>query len=697
MMNIFRNRGITGRKKSRGFGLIEILVTLGVLSVGILGVTTLHGVISRQSADNKARTEALSIAQSRLEEMRNYTNSASDLSEFNTLYSDTVGYANSVSITGINATAFTRTENISTSGTVKDVSVKVDWTNPSGDSQQVALNTEFSFVSPRKVGDTALEASEEKVDSPTGRARLGDGTLSDDEQSSATSNGDGTAELVRGTDRLLSVGSDVVLTLVEACQTEGGSCADFVRINGSIFIDRDTLPNLNPGSVFIIASDAAFCARHYIPAGGVEADRTPVTNNDTTTVNTSANSSGEYTYFDYTCYLGGGWHGNVGILISGNTNWDGCVGDPTSIQAYEQPIRASRRVYRGMLYKEDNTEMDGKEKVSGTSLVQYYTQGVGDSVVLPVPGSGDADHDFVITGAFSSAQLGDPNPCLNLGPMTRTDSNINGTAGDLFAGMPDDFYCLNDGYNNAVSTLDTIRSGFGVENSASYGNTCPYNPADPPATLHHVTGSISMTAADTDENDILAAGLNAFTSDGPGTCAIGSVVVGGGTYSRTYDCVVYDWATTINDVEVLNGWTGYIEVDYDQSSMSCDPNRISFTDQTTDSANNNFTNCSPGSFIYFTGTVIDAPNNREISTVAISDAGGSCTLAADGLSFTCLTDEFAMGVTDWDGSITLTTDANYVCTATDTGANPGIFTFVDEPSGFVDLNITLTNNTGACP
>jgi len=684
------------RHKNSGFGLIEILVTLGVLSVGILGVTTLHGVIARQSSDNKARAEALNIAQSRLEEMRNYTNQAASLAGFNTLYADTTGYGNSATIDRTNAT-FTRSELIDTTGTVKSVTVKVDWTDPSGDTQSVNLGTEFSFVSPRKVGDSALTATEEKVASPTGRAKLGDGALDQDEQDAATSNGDGTSEYVRGLDRLLAVGSDVVLTLVEACQTEGGTCADFVRINGRIYIDRDQLGNLNPGDVHIIASDAAFCARHYIPSGGVEADRVPVANTDTATVNTSGNSSGEYTYFDYTCYLGGGWYGNIGILVSGNTGWDGCVGDPTSIQTYAQPVRASRRVYRGMLYKDDMSEMDGKEKDSGGVLVQYYSQGVGDSVELPVPMSGDATHDFVLTGAFSTAQLGNANPCMNLGPMTRADSNVNGTAGDLFAGMPDDFYCLNDGYGNTLSTLDTIPTNFGVENSVGYGNTCPYNPADPPATLHHITGSISMTAADTDENDVLADGLNAFTSDGPGTCILGSVVVGGGTYSRTYDCVVFDWATTVNNVEVLNGWTGYIEVDYDQSSMSCDPNRINFTAQTANSANNDFSNCSPGSFIFFSGTVIDAPNNRVLSTVTISDVGGSCSLAADGLSFSCLTDEFAMGITDWTGTLSLTTDANIVCTATSTGANPGVFSYTNEPSGFVDLQITLSNNTGSCP
>ena len=50
------------KKRMKGFGLIEILVTLGVLTVGILGVTTLHSVITQQSIQNKTKTEALLIA-----------------------------------------------------------------------------------------------------------------------------------------------------------------------------------------------------------------------------------------------------------------------------------------------------------------------------------------------------------------------------------------------------------------------------------------------------------------------------------------------------------------------------------------------------------------------------------------------------------------------------------------------------------
>src|SRR5690606_10047319 len=136
----------TAYRRNSGFGLIEILVTLGVLAVGILGVASLHGVITRQTQDNKARIEAIGIAEARIEEMRNYTSTAADVAGFGLLYPDTSGFANSATINGINA-VFTRTENIEDLAVGKRVTVNVAWTAADGEAENVALGTELVFVS----------------------------------------------------------------------------------------------------------------------------------------------------------------------------------------------------------------------------------------------------------------------------------------------------------------------------------------------------------------------------------------------------------------------------------------------------------------------------------------------------------------------------------------------------------------------
>lgn len=120
MKNLFR--------RNKGIGLVEILITMGVLAVGILGVAGLNSVISRQSQENKAQTEALAIAQSRIEAVRNYTNDVETLAEFDAFYPATQGFQNATAVSGVNA-AFTRSERITDSSDNKVVDVIVAWTD----------------------------------------------------------------------------------------------------------------------------------------------------------------------------------------------------------------------------------------------------------------------------------------------------------------------------------------------------------------------------------------------------------------------------------------------------------------------------------------------------------------------------------------------------------------------------------------
>ena len=72
------------KKRMKGFGLIEILVTLGVLTVGILGVTTLHSVITQQSIQNKTKTQALLFAESLIDVIRTFSGAVSSEDAFDT-------------------------------------------------------------------------------------------------------------------------------------------------------------------------------------------------------------------------------------------------------------------------------------------------------------------------------------------------------------------------------------------------------------------------------------------------------------------------------------------------------------------------------------------------------------------------------------------------------------------------------------
>jgi Tfp pilus assembly protein PilV len=679
----------TSRKRHWGFGLIEILVTLGVLSVGIVGVTVLQSTVTRQSSENKSRAEALAIAQSRIEEMRNYTGDVKTLAGFNLQFPTSNDFGNSFPVTGTNA-AFTREEQIGASGELRTVAVRVTWTDGDGVSQSVNLNTQLSYISPRSIGDTALEAATSVVDSPTGRARLGDGELpADVELSDLAHNGDLTYLYDQGTERMLvTADKDIVLTLEEACQTEQGTCIDFVRIKGRVYIDRTSQGSLPPGEVHVVASDAAYCSRYWTTTSGQTTTVHPVTNTTTSTITTGNGTNGSYTYFDYTCYIGGGWHGNIGILLAdGLGNADKiCVGDPVTSDAWATPIIASRRVYRGMLYKpapssSTTIQVNGATVAvesyvssTGATVPRFYSQGIADSIELPA--AGDKTHDFVI-GSFQANKT-DGSYCETEGVMTRTDSATGSPAvvGALFSNVPTDFVCLNGGL------LDDYDTGIYANST-----TCPYDPSDPPSSSHTVSGSITLTASDTADHDVIAATIKAETSDGLNNCTMTTAATpnaGGTAYVATYICDVYDWG---------NGWNGYIEADYDAAEMECDPYQLTKTAMTTNSTGNNFTNCTTGSFAVVSGTVT-ASGSRKLSTVAMG-TDGACTVAANGLSFECISTEYTGPTKTF--SITFTANSGVVCRPSAPHSISYTRAFTNQPAGnATPLVIKIASNGNGC-
>jgi Tfp pilus assembly protein PilV len=60
-------------RRQCGCTLTEALVTLAILSFGVAGVTHLQLDLVRATGEGKARTEALALAQARLEQLRGIT------------------------------------------------------------------------------------------------------------------------------------------------------------------------------------------------------------------------------------------------------------------------------------------------------------------------------------------------------------------------------------------------------------------------------------------------------------------------------------------------------------------------------------------------------------------------------------------------------------------------------------------------
>ncbi len=674
--------------KQRGVGLIEVLVSLVILAVGLLSVATLHTSIIGSSNDNKAKNEAIIIAQSRIEALRNFSDGINTTEEFETKFVE-LDKGNSTSIAGINA-AFTRKESIVDANSTKSITVYVTWNDNHNDAQEVSVDSSIVWQKPRSVGDLSSEDSEPLIPSATGRARLGEGTLTEIELLAATATGDGMFlhDSLDGQYRLVDKDRIIVLTLIDACDLAGGNCTDFVKISGRVYIDNATQSSLIPGNVFVNASDAAFCQQYYVVENTPPLPPTvyEVVSGDSTAMQTSPNR--DYTYFDYTCYLGGGWHGNIGIILSGGiTQKDKiCQGDPISADTFAAPVIAARRVYRGILHKEDG---NGITIVDANLQPIYYSIGVADALVLPA--AGDAGHDFVISSLNVNETTG--NNCIDKGVMVRADSyysraglEYDTTPGKLFEGIPTDFFCLNED----ASYVDYFDPAvFKLKSS------CPFDPSDPPSLRHVISGKVLVnTSLDI---DTVVAGITVNTSDGSGNCQTEIFTKPSGTqYSITYTCDVYDWGS---------GWNGYIQLNTDYSIMACDHYREPYTAITNNiSAGDNV--CNMGSILTVTGTVtVPANGNKKLTLAETTDAGGQCQVVANGTSYTCNSDVLADGAL-WTGRLTFTSSNGSTLCISDPVLLVGSSLISDGVSNIAWIDLTSVNTgslvlalqvNGTCP
>lgn len=436
------------RKNKLGFGLIEILVTLAVISVGVTGVFTLQANIAKQILNNKINTEALAIARFRIEELRGKSKEAHTIQEFHALFAESDQYVNPTSVTGKN-TVYVRSEKISSFNQSKTLIVKVVWVNSDGTNKNIELHSALSHLPLRSSGDSIRKPRQVQLASPIERVVLTETTFRPD--GAMRDNEDGTA-LYQDNDNnlMLAVNNMVVLTLKGACSSLSEECKLFARIRGRVYIDTITQGFLTPGEVQIVASGATYCARYFT----VENHTYPVTANSREAATTQ---NRQYEYFDYTCYARGGWYGNIGIILPENTDQRNmvCLGDPTTAERMTRAKLSTRRVYRGVIYELSTLGPIGEEFPSGhESNISYFTHGIANDTTLPTPNSDDATHDFVVGSTSELPRNGDD--CIQSGVMTRSDATVNGVSGGLFKGNSADFVCLNDGL---LSDYDTLVYG----------------------------------------------------------------------------------------------------------------------------------------------------------------------------------------------------------------------------------------------
>ena len=132
-------------KKQSGVGLVEVLVAVVIVALGLLALGSFEGNLLKSSGETKARSEAVSLAEQKIEEFRNKV----QLAEHNSMASgnDTVNGTNATFIrtwTVTDVAAF-----LPTAPARKEIEVNVLW-GPADDRQQVVTVSEIAWIDPAK-------------------------------------------------------------------------------------------------------------------------------------------------------------------------------------------------------------------------------------------------------------------------------------------------------------------------------------------------------------------------------------------------------------------------------------------------------------------------------------------------------------------------------------------------------------------
>ncbi len=503
----------------RGFTLLEALVSVAVLSLGMLSVAKLHSDLMASSGLSKARTEAVQLAESELEQLRNMMLE----SQFNAITDVTGGAA--VTVTGTNAT-FTLQREVTdaTAPTRKNIAVTVSWNDPKEGTQTVRVSGLLAWNDPALgllAGGGGLGGNIGRITPPTGAATQGGreytnlptGAVTNTLPDGTTSDGTYTYDAADGKRELLVWDADKnkYVAVLTVAPNKG-----FSTISGRVY--STSLPSKKDPTgypffsgkptaqtTYVMSSDASYCANVFA---------SPL-----------ITVGSQYIGFQYKCYFGAGWYGNIGIVRTDAVSPSErvCVGRPNEpVDATrmdsEHPALSTVRMYRGF-------------KLLGDGHTQSTGIGIDPSTGNYTP-TAYTGHDFLLT---------------------------------VISGNPVDSSC-----NARLQLVDaTTPFGNNVGRGFCFTSDCP---PDPLSTIVSATTTISGTVtggvADvTYVTDITVAG-------GVGTCEFDA---------DSYSCVI-DWKGWTGTT-----WTGDMSFTVAGGSVcaeagpgSLTDNKITFTGVTSD-------------------------------------------------------------------------------------------------------------------
>lgn len=458
----------THQNRTRGISLLEALIALAVLAFGLLGIAKLHSDLVHSTAVAKARAEAVQLAESKIEGMRNVVLSGQ--------HADLVAEG-PLTHPGVNAT-FEWATSIDKSQDPFLVSALVTWADARSLTQEVQIQSELGWssrvLSARMSTDDGASTLD-KIQPPTGLARFGQGEEALEETDTNDLEPDSMVPVTRivGDDRLdntrilwrddgysqlVSEAGTVLLTMQATTRNR-----TFGIISGRVYFDTAAISfgtqqnNVFVRDVRIVPSDTVLCTRVFgnkVDLG--TGNRAALLDLEITQEDLFVDN--DKSYFEYFCYVGERWYGNVGVvrLDSAPLNHRVCVGDP-AVQPPVAPNAFSRhpqlqtvRKYRGNRFRDD----DPDQGVESIGLIGEITNtGFGEdgrvTVAGPLTPAQLASNHFLvtrITGAASDADCGTP-----LGRAVHS-AELSSNPGE-FVCLPGEFCIVQPGEDPPFSIL----------------------------------------------------------------------------------------------------------------------------------------------------------------------------------------------------------------------------------------------------
>jgi type IV pilus modification protein PilV len=325
----------------RGIGLIEVLIAAVVIAVGLMSLASLQGELMHSSGESKARSEAVKLAEEKLEEFRNNISK----SDFDL---DLGAGTGNDSINGSNAT-FARSWTLTdaTSPDRKNIAVNVTWGGASAD-ETVNMVSEVVWSDPGKATDYATDGNglAGKAPSPNNNSSIVSNTKFKSDEISEASMDDGS-----GLSKYIDENGDIYLLKTIDADADGNDRQAVIKFQGGVILSikgavylgnvptgQNPTPTLTPTTTYPVAfSDLAYCV---FPVPGTSSDYICYFGGDC-----AQGGNGCPEDIDDFKAVQGGWYGKVGLTETSSANFHNkkvCFGEDVAGTGIETAATTAR-------------------------------------------------------------------------------------------------------------------------------------------------------------------------------------------------------------------------------------------------------------------------------------------------------------------------------------------------------------------